>query len=402
MSLDTTLKTRIRSLIAEELDDLIALRHDLHTHPELAFEEVRTSQVVRSRLEDSGIEFVGDLAGGTGVLGHLPGAEGPSIALRADMDALPIHELTGVPWASRTDGKMHACGHDGHTTILLGTARILARIAEETTLPRGVSFVFQPAEEGGAGGKLMCEDGVLDGSKIGPPVSSIYGLHGYVHAQAGEVTARVGPMLAAADEIDITITGVGGHAAMPHVCVDPAVCAAAVIQALQNVVSRSVDPLDSAVISITKMSAGDAFNVIPETVSLGGTVRSLQPQTQDLLEARIGETVAGIASAHGCTAETNYIRGYPVTMNHPEAVERYERIARDCLGPDVVLPLADPVMGGEDFSFYGQRVPACFFFLGLLEKGETHMPGLHNAHFDFNDEAIATGIELFCHLALDI
>ena len=317
------------------------------------------------------------------------------------MDALPIHELTGVPWASRTDGRMHACGHDGHTTILLGAARILARIAEKTSLPRGVSFIFQPAEEGGAGGKLMCEDGVLDGTKLGTPVSSIFGLHGYVHAEVGEVTARVGPMLAAADEIEITITGVGGHAAMPHVCVDPAVCAAAVIQSLQTVVSRSVDPLDSAVISITKMAAGDAFNVIPETVSLGGTVRSLQPQTQDLLEARIGETVAGIAAAHGCTAETRYIRGYPVTMNHPDAVERYERIARECLGSEVVLPLAAPVMGGEDFSFYGQRVPACFFFLGLLEKGQTRMPGLHNAQFDFNDDALATGIELFCHLALD-
>ena len=188
---------------------------------------------------------------------------------------------------------------------------------------------------------------------------------------------------------------------MPHICVDPAVCAAGIIQALQNVVSRSVDPLDSAVISITKMTAGDAFNVIPDTVSLGGTVRSLRPETQDLLESRIAETVAGIAAAHGCTAETNYIRGYPVTMNHPDAVARYERIARDCLGRDVVLPLEAPVMGGEDFSFYGQRVPACFFFQGLLEPDETHMPGLHNAHFDFNDDALSTGIELFCHLALE-
>ena len=401
MSIDSTMKARIKSLIAEELDDLIALRHDLHAHPELSFEEVRTSKIVRTRLGDAGIDFVADLAGGTGVLGHLQGAGEESIALRADMDALAIHELSGVPWASKTSGKMHACGHDGHTTILLGTARVLARIAEETSLPRGVSFVFQPAEEGGGGGRLMCEDGALDGTRIGAPVSSIFGLHGYVHAEAGEVTSRVGPMLAAADEIEITIKGIGGHAAMPHVCVDPAVCAAAVIQALQNVVSRSVDPLDSAVISITKMSAGDAFNVIPETVSLGGTVRSLQPATQDLLEARIGETVQGIASAHGCTAETNYIRGYPVTMNHPDAVERYERIARACLGCEVVRPLEDPVMGGEDFSFYGQRIPACFFFLGLLEKGETHMPGLHNAHFDFNDAALETGIELFCHLALD-
>ncbi|HAW96758.1 MAG TPA: amidohydrolase [Phycisphaerales bacterium] len=401
MSLDSNLKNRIRSLIAEELDDLIELRHDLHVHPELAFEEVRTSKIVRERLGASEIEFVGDLAGGTGVLGHLPGEADHSIALRADMDALPIHELSGVPWASQTAGRMHACGHDGHTTILLGAARVLARLARENPLPRGVSFVFQPAEEGGAGGRLMCEDGVLDGSRLGTPVSSIFGLHGYVHARAGEVVARVGPMLAAADEIEITIKGVGGHAAMPHICVDPAVCAAGIIQALQSVVSRSVDPLDSAVISITKMTAGDAFNVIPDTVSLGGTVRSLRPETQDLLESRIAETVEGIAAAHGCTAQTNYIRGYPVTMNHPDAVERYERIARDCLGHDVVLPLEAPVMGGEDFSFYGQRVPACFFFLGLLEPGDTHMPGLHNAHFDFNDDALSTGIELFCHLALE-
>ena len=391
---------RIRELIAEELTDLVELRHDLHRHPELGYEEFRTSGIVRDRLTASGVEVADSLAGGTGVLGHLPGTAQETIALRADMDALPIHEETGLVYASENEGRMHACGHDGHTTILLGTARVLARYAEESSLPRGVTFVFQPAEEGGAGGRRMCEDGALDGSKIGTPVHSIYGLHGHVESTVGVVSSRVGPMLAAADEIEITISGRGGHAAMPHTCTDPVVCAAAMIQALQSLVSRDTDPLDSSVISITQMEAGDAFNVIPDQVRLGGTVRTLKARTRDLLEERINTLATGIASAHGCQATVNFIRGYPVTRNDAGAVGRFNQRAAECLGTDRVAPLEHPVMGGEDFSFYGEVVPACFFFLGLLPQGTDSMPSLHNARFDFNDEAISTGIEVFCRLAL--
>ena len=400
MTEHTTQINRIRELIAEELTDLVELRHDLHRHPELGYEEFRTSGIVRDRLTASGVEVVDSLAGGTGVLGHLPGTDADSIALRADMDALPIHEETGLVYASENEGRMHACGHDGHTTILLGTARVLSRYAQEATLPRGVTFVFQPAEEGGAGGRRMCEDGALDGSRIGTPVRSIYGLHGHVESTVGVVSSRVGPMLAAADEIEITISGRGGHAAMPHTCADPVVCAAAMIQALQSLVSRDTDPLDSSVISITQMEAGDAFNVIPDQVHLGGTVRTLHAETRDRIEERIGVVATGIASAHGCQATVNFIRGYPVTRNDASAVARFQECAAECLGPERVAPLEHPVMGGEDFSFYGELVPACFFFLGLRPQDHDSMPNLHNARFDFNDEAISTGIEVFCRLAL--
>lgn len=391
---------RVRALIREELPSLMEIRQDLHAHPELAYEEHRTSSIVRDELTKAGVPFAADLAGGTGVLGHIEGAGERSVALRADMDALPIHEETGLGYASRTAGKMHACGHDGHTTMLIGAARVLAKIAVEQPLQRGVTFVFQPAEEGGAGGKRMCDDGALDGSRIGTPVEMIFGQHGYTFAESGTVLSRVGPMLAAADTIEIQVHGTGGHAAMPHACVDPTPCAAAIIQGLQTIVSRNTDPLDSSVISITQMKAGDAFNVIPDTVTLSGTVRSLKDATREMLEERIGIVASGIAAGYGCRAETNFVRGYPVTANDPAAIAVYEKVARETLGEDRVAPLEYPVMGGEDFSFYGAHVPACFYFLGLLPKGETAMPSVHNARFDFTDTALEAGIEVFVNLAL--
>lgn len=391
---------RVRQLIKDELPHLLDIRHDLHAHPEVMYEEERTSGVVQRELADQGIEFVSGLARGTGVLGHLPGESDRALALRADMDALPIHEETNLGYASTIDGKMHACGHDGHTTILIGAARVLSKLAAESPLPRPLTFLFQPAEEGGAGGRAMCEDGALNGSRIGPPVESIFGLHGYTLGELGTVSSRVGPMLAAADEIEIIVRGQGGHAAMPHACVDPVTCAAAIVQALQTVVSRNTDPLDSAVITATKLQAGTAFNVIPDEVKIGGTVRSLQESTREMLEERITALSSGIASGHGCTATVNFIRGYPITRNDANAVARFEEAATDVLGADQIKPLENPVMGGEDFSFYGEHVPACFFFLGLLAPGESKMPPLHNPRFDFNDEAITTGIEVFCSLAL--
>ena len=400
MSTTTPDVTQIRTLIQEELPSLMALRHDLHEHPELAYEEERTSTVVQQELTKIGVPFEAGLAGGTGVLGHIAGSSEQAIGLRADMDALPIHEETGLGYASKTTGKMHACGHDGHTTMLLGTARVLARLGKEHALPHGVTFLFQPAEEGGAGAKRMCDDGALDGSRIGTPVQAIFGQHGYTYANVGTVTSRVGPILAAADEIHITIHGAGGHAAMPHACVDPVVCAAAIIQSIQSIVSRNTDPLDSAVISITQMKGGDAFNVIPNTVSLAGTVRSLKGSTRDALEERIAVLASGIAAAHGCTAETHFERGYPVTENHPTALDQFRAVASTVLGDAQVATMENPVMGGEDFSFYGEHVPACFFFLGLIPQGEQSMPSLHNPLFDFNDDALKTGIEVFVHLAL--
>ncbi|MCA9290331.1 MAG: amidohydrolase [Phycisphaerales bacterium] len=390
---------RIRELVGAEVHDLIAIRRDLHAHPELGYEEVRTSGVVRRELAAAGVEFVEGMAGGTGVLGHLPGGAAKATGLRADMDALPIVEQTGLPYASTTPGRMHACGHDGHTTILIGAARVLAKLAQDRPLPRPVSFVFQPAEEGGAGGRRMVEDGCLDGSRLGPPVDMMFGLHGWPQIGLGVVSTRVGPMLAAADMFDITVHGGGAHAAYPHEGRDPIVAASAIISALQQIASRNVNPLDSVVVSITQFHSGTAHNIIPTAATLAGTVRTLQPETQKLAHQRLHEIAEHVATAHGCRAEVDYQFEYPVTVNAPEAVAVFESIARDTLGGERVQPLTLPVMGGEDFSFYGQVVPACFFALGLRPPGVPHMPHLHQPTFNFNDDAIATGVEMFCRLA---
>jgi hippurate hydrolase len=401
MSTTASLSTdRLRAIIAEEISHLTAIRHDLHAHPELGYNEHRTSGVVQRELAEAGVEFRSGLAGGTGVLAHLPGDDTAAIGLRADMDALPITELTGLTYASTTPGTMHACGHDGHTTMLIGAARVLARMAAETSLPRPVTFCFQPAEEGGAGGKRMVDEGCLDGTLIGARVSHMFGLHGWPQLTLGEVSTRPGPMLAAADMIEIEITGHGAHAAYPHSGRDPIVCAAAMITAAQHLVSRRVNPLDSAVVSITQVHGGTAHNIIPTKVSLMGTVRTLLPDTKRDVVAGLHELVEHIARAHGCTASLSYHDGYPVTRNDPIAVNLFNAVAIDALGEENVPPLELPVMGGEDFSYYCEKVPSCFFALGLKPRGADSMAELHQPNFDFNDDALPIGIEMFCRLAL--
>ncbi len=393
----------VRAMVQEILPSLIEIRHDLHAHPELSFEETRTSRVVCEQLDQLGIEYRNGLAGSTGVLSHLPGDSSTAIGLRADMDALPITEETGLPWASTTDGCMHACGHDGHTTILLGAAHVLSRIASEQQLPRGVSLVFQPAEEGGGGGARMVEDGCLDGSVLGPPIDSMFGLHGWPQHPIGEVMTRPGPMLAAAVGLEIAVRGNGCHAAFPQHGNDAVLCAAAIIAALQQVSSRNVDPLDSVVISITQVHGGTTHNILPDEVLLTGTLRYLLDDTGDHAKRRIREIVEATAKAHGCTADLTILEGdYPVTANHADAVDRFFRIARETLGDDRVSLMEHPVMGGEDFSFYCKEVPSCFFALGLIPQGQESMATLHQPTFDFNDDAIGTGVELFCNLALDV
>ncbi len=398
--LETT--ARLRDLIAEELDHLTAIRRDLHAHPELAYEEHRTSGVVQRELGDAGVDFIANLAGGTGVLGHLPGKASEAIGLRADMDALPIVEATGKPYASTIPGKMHACGHDGHTTMLIGAARVLAKIAKESgePLPRPVTFVFQPAEEGGAGGEKMVQDGCLTGAVIGPPVDQMYGLHCWPELELGKVSTRVGPMLAAADRFNITIKGQGGHAAYPHHTVDPILAASAVVQGVQQIASRNADPLDAVVVSMTQFHAGTAFNIIPMEVELAGTVRTLKDETRAMAKRRLHEVVDLIAKAHGATADVRYHDGYPVTNNHPEPVAIFNDVAKSALGEAKVEPLELPVMGGEDFAYYGEKRPACFFALGIAVPGADYTPIVHQPDFDFNDDAIATGVEMFCRLAL--
>ena len=283
----------LQAIIREELPDLVAIRHDLHAHPELAYQEQRTSSVVQDQLAKAGVELKAGLAGGTGVLGHLPGRADQAIGLRADMDALPIHEATDIEYRSRYDGVMHACGHDGHTTILIGAARVLARLHGDGGLPRPVTFVFQPAEEGGAGAKKMIGDGCLDGGVLGPPINEMVGLHGWPRIPLGQVGSRPGPMLAAADSFDITVTGVGGHAAWPQIGHDPVVAGAAIVNALQTIASRNVSTLESVVVSVTRFNAGTPYNIIPDDATLSGTARPLTPPVQEQVERRIGEIATG-------------------------------------------------------------------------------------------------------------
>ncbi|MCP4837617.1 MAG: amidohydrolase [Phycisphaera sp.] len=378
------------------------IRRDLHAHPEIAYEEHRTSDVIAAELRDIGIEHATGLAGGTGVLGWIPGTgDEEAIGLRADIDALPITEETGADWASTIPGRMHACGHDGHTAILLGTARNLARIAATDGLARPVVLLFQPAEEGGGGGARMVEDGVLDARVAPHPVERIYGLHGWPEAPAGTAGTRPGPLLAASDRFEIDLEGEGCHAAWPQTGRDTVVAAAAITTALQTIVSRNCDPLDAAVVSVTVLEAGNTFNVIPQTARIRGTARSLSADVRDRLETRIGEIAAGIATAHGCVATTRYHRGYPVTVNDPDATAIFEGVARSEIGDDQWFPVERPVMGGEDFAYYGEQVPACFFVLGQQRDGGERMPTLHSPKYDFNDGTLETGIRLMSRLALD-
>jgi amidohydrolase len=395
----TTTTDRLHDLIAQELPDLVRIRHDLHAHPELGYQENRTSAIVREQLAAAGVALEGGLAGGTGVLGHLPGRAERAIGLRADMDALPIQEVANHEYRSQHDGVMHACGHDGHTTILIGAARVLSRISRDGGLPRPVTFVFQPAEEGGAGAQKMVEAGCLDGSVLGPPVEHMFGLHGWPRVPLGIVGTRPGPMMAAADAFDITVRGTACHAAWPHVGRDPVVAAAAVISALQTICSRNVGALESVVVSVTQVHAGTTYNIIPGDVELGGTVRTLKAEIRELAEQRLAEVAESVAAAHGCRAEVDYRRGYPATVNDPGAVAIFNEVATEALGEERVVEVEEPVMGGEDFTFYGKVVPACFFVLGLVPEGGS-IAQLHQPMFDFNDDAISTGVEMFCRLAL--
>lgn len=392
--------SRFDNAIKANLDEVVAIRHDLHAHPELGYQERRTSSIVVKELERLGVKHRPGLAGGTGVLALLPATSSPdsapTIALRADMDALPIFENTGKPYASTNTGVMHACGHDGHTSILLGTARVLA----ESERPNNILLLFQPAEEGGAGGKRMCDDGALDGTVLGKPVDRIFGLHGYPLQNVGQISTRKGALLASADGFEITIRGKGGHAAMPHFGIDPVVVASHVIVALQTIASRNVSPLDSIVVTIGQVKAGSASNIIPDEALLVGTLRALNKATRELGQRRIKEIAESVAGAFGASVEMSWMYGYPVTWNDPVAADDFRRAVSSEFGDSLLPQDVEPVMGAEDFSFYAERVPACFYWLGLLPDGQERYPNLHAPEFDFNDDAIPVGIRAMCSLAL--
>lgn len=391
----------LRAMIAAEMPSLVPLRHEFHKHPELSLKETGTARIVERELERLKIPFKGGLAGGTGIVAHLPASDGssrPAVALRADMDALPIEEQTGLAYASCTSGVMHACGHDGHMTILIGAARVLSMVHR----PSPVTLIFQPAEEHFGGADLMCAQGVLKGEGgggIGSPVGRVFGLHGWPQIPLGQVATRPGPLMAATDDFTVTIRGVQCHAAYPHLGRDAILACAHVITALQSIASRNVGPLEAVVVSVGQIQAGTANNIIPETVTMTGTIRTLRDDLRTLAGERFHEVVRQTAQALGCSAQIDYVPGYPVVVNDADAFAQVEKAAGQTVTARKFVKLDQPTMGGEDFSYYARHVPACFFFLGLCPAGVREYPLLHQPTFNFNDEAIPLGVEMFVRLA---
>jgi amidohydrolase len=377
--------------LADMQAELAAWRRDLHAHPEILFEVHRTAASVATKLTAFGCDEVVTGIGKTGVVGVIRGRKGPPgerqvIGLRADMDALPLDEKTELPYRSTVPGRMHACGHDGHTAMLLGAAKYLA----ETRNFSGTAIViFQPAEEGGGGGREMVKDGLME--RFG--IQEVYGMHNYPGMPIGQFAIRPGTMLAAADRIVIEIEGLGSHAAKPHQGVDTVLVGAQIVSQIQSIVARNVDPVESGLISICQFHGGTADNIIPQTVTLRGTARSLSPQVQDVLESRLRAVVEGTAIAHGATANVTYRRDYPMTVNHERETEFAAAVAADVAGRDRVDADTPPLMGGEDFSFMLQARPGAFIFLGNGDSA-----GLHHPAYDFNDEAIPVGASYWVRL----
>jgi hippurate hydrolase len=377
--------------VADLHPDITAWRRDIHQHPELLYDVHRTAAFVADRLREFGCDEVATGLGRTGVVGVIKGKKPAGkgdikvIGLRADMDALPIEEATDLPYASKTPGKMHACGHDGHTAMLLGAARYLA---ETRNFAGDAVVIFQPAEEGGAGAAAMIKDGLMD--RFG--IEQVYGMHNGPGIPIGQFAIRPGPIMAATDAIDIKITGLGGHAARPHICIDSVLVGAQVINALQSIVSRSVDPLESAVISVCEFHAGNARNVIPQTAELRGTIRTLTPEVRELVEKRVHEVVAGIAQVTGAKIDLVYERGYPVTVNHAAQTDMAIRVAEEIAGRDGVKE-TPPLMGAEDFAYMLEARPGAFIFCGNGDSA-----GLHHPAYNFNDEAILYGTSYWIKL----
>ncbi len=376
--------------IADFHKDLAAWRHELHAHPETAFEEEGTADFVARRLQEFGVEVHRGLAG-TGVVGTLKGSRpgARAIGLRADMDALHIHERTGVDYASQNPGKMHACGHDGHTTMLLGAARYLA---ETRNFAGTVHFIFQPAEENEGGGRVMVQEGLFE--KF--PVEAVFGMHNWPGMPVGKFALRTGPMMASFDIFEITVKGKGTHAALPHLGVDPVVAAAQIAMGLQTIASRSIHPLDSAVVSVTQIHGGDTWNVIPDEVVLRGTARSFKPELQDAIEAGIRRIAEGIAAAMGASVTVRYERRYPPTVNSAAETEIAAAAAAEVAGETNVDRELTPTMGSEDFAFMLQAKPGAYLFIG--NGGGRNGPSLHNPHYDFNDEILPIGASYWARL----
>jgi amidohydrolase len=377
--------------VADLQPDIQAWRRDIHQHPELLYDVHRTAAFVADRLREFGCDEVATGLGRTGVVGVIKGRKPAGkgdlkvIGLRADMDALPIEEETKLDYASRTPGLMHACGHDGHTAMLLGAARYLA---ETRNFAGDAVVIFQPAEEGGAGAAAMIKDGLMDRFAI----DQVYGMHNGPGIPVGSFAIRSGPIMAATDSIDIRIEGLGGHAARPHKCLDSVLVGAQLITGLQSIVSRNVDPLDSAVISMCEFHAGNARNVIPQTAELRGTVRTLTEEVRALVEKRVREVVAGVAQMTGARIDLAYERGYPVTVNHASQTDLATQVAREIAG-DANVHETPPLMGAEDFAYMLESRPGAFIFCGNGDSA-----GLHHPAYNFNDDAIVFGTSYWIKL----
>ena len=375
--------------VADLHNEIKEWRRDFHAHPELRFDVHRTAGSVAEKLKGFGCDEVVPGIGRTGVVGVIRGGKTGSkvIGLRADMDALPLEEETGLPYKSTVPGKMHACGHDGHTAMLLGAAKYLA----ETRNFAGTAVViFQPAEEGGAGALAMIKDGLI--SRFG--IQEVYGMHNFPGLPVGEFAIRPGAIMAAADHLQIQIDGKGGHAARPHLSIDTILVGAQMINQLQSIVARNVDPLESAVVSVCTFQAGHADNVIPQHALLRGTARSFTPQVRELLHNRIGQLVEGTARMYGASAKVTYTSGYPVVVNHERQTAFAADVAREIAGKDKVDTAVPPVMGAEDFSFMLQERPGAFIFVGNGDSA-----GLHHPAYDFNDDTIPVGTSYWVRLA---
>jgi len=380
----------IPSAIEDLVPDARTWRREIHQNPELLYDVDLTAKYVADRLRAFGCDAVATSVGRTGVVGVIRGAKGSSgraIGLRADMDALPIEEATNLPYRSRNPGKMHACGHDGHTAMLLGAAR---QLAQTRNFAGNAVVIFQPAEEGGAGALAMIDDGLME--RFG--IEEVYGMHNWPALPVGSFMLRKGPLMAAADEITISLEGRGAHAAMPHHGVDPVVAGAQIVLALQTIAARNADPLDACVVSISQFHAGTANNIIPQSAWLNGTARTLKAQTRDMVERRIHEIAAGLAAAARPAAKVEKRRNNPATRNHAKQTDFAAAIARKIAGDSRVDTDAVPVMGAEDFSFMLEARPGAFIFLGNGDSAKLHHPA-----YDFNDEALPYGISYWVELA---
>jgi len=382
----------IDPLVEAILPGIVDLRHDLHQHPELGYEEFRTARRVLEHLSEIPDLDLRTGVAETGIIATLgPEKSGPCVALRADMDALPIEEESDLPYKSQVSGKMHACGHDGHTSCLVGAAKVLAQCTDELAGP--VKFIFQPAEEVGAGGRRLYEEGALEN----PKAQAIFGLHGAPNLPQGQIGTCPGSFLASADTFQIDIQGQGAHAAFPHTGIDPVLIASHIVVALQSIVSRNIDPLSQAVVTVGQIIGGTATNVIPSTAQLKGTVRALDEDVRAHVLERVVHIATHTAESLNGSAEVHFEDGYPVLNNNEQAKQTLETIVAQTKTAKIIDLL--PVMGAEDFAFYAEQIPGMFFMLGLLPQGHTDAPGLHNPSFNFADGALSHGIKLHVEIA---